>query len=165
MNPVNTWKRFIPLLFKASCSVGRLFNYSNESNYTDKNWINTSGLQLVCCGHHFFFQSCLYYYFARREEKKKKMKNLKVVWIKHGQYLWCLLVVVSRMFDWHYIVNQSIKPWLFTTVHQLNINERASHRTLCGLNILRNCTKLDANGLKEMLHFNKLRILAIYTGW
>lgn len=30
--------------------------------------------------------------------------------------------------------------------------------------LLRNCTKLDANGLKEMLHFNKIHILAIYGG-
>lgn len=27
------------------------------------------------------------------------------------------------------------------------------------------CTKLDANGPKEMLHLNKLHILAIYAGW
>lgn len=33
---------------------------------------------------------------------------------------------------------------------------------LCSLNILQNCTKLDANGWKEMLHFNKFHIVAIY---
>lgn len=111
-------KRFIYLLFGASCSVDRLFNYSNESNYTDKNWTNTSSVQLVCCGHHLyvlylcFSQLCFIYYFAGNSDKNE---NFKVVWIKHGQYLWCLLDVVSGMFDWRYIVNRSIKPWLFST--------------------------------------------------
>lgn len=37
VNPLNTRTKFIPLLFKASCSVDGLCNYFNESNYTDKN--------------------------------------------------------------------------------------------------------------------------------
>lgn len=60
-------------------------------------------------------------------------------------------------------MNQSIKPWLFTSVHMLNTNERASHRMLCSLNILQNYTKLDANGRKEMLHYNERHIPAICT--
>lgn len=36
---------------------------------------------------------------------------------------------------------------------------------LCCMDILGNCTKLDANGSKEMLHFNKLHILAIQLHW
>lgn len=62
-------------------------------------------------------------------------------------------------------MNQPIKPWLFSTVQHLNINEIGSHRMLCCMNILQNCTKLNANGSKEMLHVNKVSIPDMQTGW